>query len=249
MFSTGNELLFYSIMGLYAAALALYLVRVRTIALVSLCAGVILHLLFLLGRCFITGIFLPNPMFEGPYLIPWAIAVIAAVSGLRNRQGRWGLLVLAALAFSTFALFYPRGIIPPTPKKVTVWANLFFLTEAFAHAMFYSGAFLAAASLAARDDDRTYHSCIVWGFVLYSVAQVTGAVWCYLGWGNTFRWGSRHMMSAAIWLTYAAYLHLRFMAGWNKTSRALFGVGAALLALAGSYASYIHEMFFPRIGG
>ncbi|HQL83891.1 MAG TPA: cytochrome c biogenesis protein CcsA, partial [Spirochaetota bacterium] len=89
----------------------------------------------------------------------------------------------------------------------------------------------------------------VWGFVLYSVAQVTGAIWCYLGWGNTFQWGPRHMSSASLWLVYAAFLHLRFIPGWSGRRRAWFAVAASAAVLGLTWSSYLHEMTFPRIGG
>jgi ABC-type transport system involved in cytochrome c biogenesis permease subunit len=153
-----------------------------------------------------------------------------------------------AVVFSIFAIFYAKGIIPPTPKKTTVWALLFFMSESTAHALFYTGALYAFFSIVEKNTINGFYSWIVWGFVAYTVAQVTGAIWCFIGWGNTFSWGSRHLSSAAIWTFYAACLHLKFIPGWRR-STALVSIAGAALVFFISFSNYIHEMRFLRVGG
>ncbi|HOO73603.1 MAG TPA: cytochrome c biogenesis protein CcsA [Spirochaetota bacterium] len=249
MFATGNHLILYVAVGAYVVALALYYIRIRESALAFLLFGVIFHILYLVGRGWLGGTFVANPMFEGPYILPCAIATITLFSALLDHDRDWGPLLLPVLLASAFALAYPRGMIPPTPKKVTFLANIFFFTEVTAHALFYSGALLAFKSLLVRKDTSSYHGYLVWGFVVFSIAQVSGALWCYLGWGNTFRWSSRHMMSAAIWLYYAAYLHLRFLSEWDAKKKAVFAAVGAAVVFVGSFLSNLHEMHFPRVGG
>ncbi len=248
MFTTGNHLVLYAAAGLFAASLALYLAKARAAGAASFLAGFVLYSLYLAGRGWLAGSFLPNPMVEGPFLLPWCIGVIALLMAAR-RDDRWGILLAPLLLFTAFAAAYAKGIIPPTPNKMTPWLVAFFVPEVFAHAGFYCGAVFAALLLAGREPAETFHRFMVWGFVLYSVAQVTGAVWCYLGWGNTFQWGPRHMSSAALWLIFAAYLHLKYIPGWNVRRRAWFAIAAALAVLAVTSSNYLHEMSFPRIGG
>ena len=248
MFTTGNHLFMYAAIGLFAASFLLYILKSRAAGFFLLAAGFVVYSLYLAGRGWIAGVFLPNPVVEGPYLLPWALACIAIIAAAM-RDERRGLILLPLLIFSAGAIFYARGIIPPTPNKLTPWATAFFITEVFAHALFYTGAMRAALFLAAEDSIDTFHNYLVWGFVLYSVAQVTGAIWCYLGWGNTFQWGPRHMSSASIWLIYAAFLHLRFIPGWSGRRRAWFAVAASAAVLGLTWSSYLHEMTFPRIGG
>jgi ABC-type transport system involved in cytochrome c biogenesis permease subunit len=57
------------------------------------------------------------------------------------------------------------------------------------------------------------------------------------------------MSSAAIWLIYAAYIHLRYVPGWSARRRAWYAIAAAALVLAVANSSYLREMTFPRIGG
>jgi ABC-type transport system involved in cytochrome c biogenesis permease subunit len=80
------------------------------------------------------------------------------------------------------------------------------------------------------------------------VAQVTGAIWCFVGWGNTFSWGARHLGSAAIWTFFAAALHLPLIRGWKSKSAAMAVAGGVLVFYI-SYSSYLREMQFMRVGG
>jgi hypothetical protein len=248
MFTTNNHIYLYIAGGIFALSSILFLLKKKTASLLVLAAGLILYTLYLAGRGWIAGVFLPNPLVEGPYLLPWCLGVIAVFTAVR-RDERWGLILIPILIFSAFAIWYAKGIIPPTPNKLGFWTIAFFITELLAHACFYCGALYAAALLAGLDKSEAFHNFMVWGFVLYSVAQVTGAVWCFLGWGNTFQWGPRHMSSAAIWLIYAAYLHLRFTQGWSGKRRAWFAIIAALIVVAVTISSYLNEKSFPRIGG
>jgi ABC-type transport system involved in cytochrome c biogenesis permease subunit len=248
MFTTGNHFYLYIAAGLYAVALLLYCFRAPRVSFPIFFAGFIINILYLIGRGWLGGVFLLNPIVEGPFLLPCCIALVAL---LRRAGGDedWGLVLIPTILFALFSLWHAKGIIPPTPQKITLWAVGFFITEVSAHACFYCGAFLGLIDLLRKRNGVSFHPYIVWGFVLFSISQIVGAVWAYLGWGNTFSWGPRHMTTAGIWVMYAAYLHLRFMPEWGVKRRAVFAVIAGCILLFFSLDHYIHEMNFPRIGG
>lgn len=248
MFTTGNHVYLYISLGLFLLSFILALAKIRKAGFAVFLAGFVVYSLYLAGRGWIAGFFMPNPIVEGPFLLPWCLGVITLIAALR-RDGTWRFVLALVLLFTAYAAWYAKGIIPPTPNKLTLWMAAFFLTEVFAHASFYAAACFAAAHLAGRLGPESFHDLLVWGFVSFSVAQVVGAVWCYLGWGNTFQWGPRHMSSAAIWLIYAAYIHLRYVPGWSARRRAWYVIAAAAVVLAVTNSSYLHEMTFPRIGG
>ena len=211
--------------------------------------GYVLYSLYLAGRGWITGVFIPNQMFDAPFLFPWCFATLIIAYKIFVKDDRWGLIFLPLFFFLLIAFWYVKGIIPPTPNKLTLWAPAFFFTETFAHASFYCGAIFAAAGLIGTGEPDAFHNFVIWGFISYCVAQVTGAIWCYLGWGNTFQWVPKHMGSTAIWLVYAAYLHLRFIPGWNTSRRSWFAIAAAVISFLINASYYIKELSFPRIGG
>ena len=248
MFATGVHAWLYSAAGCYFAASALCRLQLRRTGRAVLFSGFIIHSLYLLGRGWLSGIFVPNAIFEGPFFLPWCLAAIASFQALKKNHGSLLPQLVLTVASSVFAIFYAKGIIPPTPRKVSVWALLFFISEIMAHALFYTGAVRALVSVWKKETANGYYSWIVWGFVVYTVAQVTGAVWGFLGWGNTFSWGARHLGSATIWTFYAACLHLKFIPGWRK-STAVVTIAGAVLVLFISYGHYVREMSFLRIGG
>jgi hypothetical protein len=248
-FVTSNRQAFLTAaVGLYlVAALLLHLKQHRAGAGV-LMSGILVHSFFLASRGFFFDEFIAQPIYEGPYLLPWCLALVAVYQGMCNREEQVFLIWLAALS-ALLSMFYAAGMTPPAPPKLSGFAIGFFLTENMGHSLFYSGAVLAGLGLARRSSEATFHSLIVWGFLFYSISQVVGAWWCFLGWGNTFRWSSRHMSSAGIWLVYAAYMHLRFIQSFSVAKRAWFAVGAAALTLTVTMSGYLHEMKLPRLGG
>jgi hypothetical protein len=248
MFTTGVHAWLYWATGCYFVAFILYCFHRQRTGQVALFAGFIGQSLYLLGRGWLGDIFIPNAIFEGPFFLPWCLGVIPVVLSVRKPHKNLGGELALAVAFSIFPIFYAKGIIPPTPNKTSVWALLFFMSESTAHALFYTGALYAFFSLVGKNTTNGFSSWIVWGFVAYTVAQVTGAVWSFLGWGNTFSWGSRHLSSAAIWTFYAACLHLQFIHSWKRKSAFVAIAGAALVFFI-SFSNYIHEMSFLRVGG
>jgi len=249
MFATGNHLYLYVAAALYGGALILSVLKLRRPAQGAVAAGLAVHALYLVGRGWMAGVFYANPIFEGPFFLPWCVALVSVIASAPRREIRFTPLLALTAVLIAGALAYAKGVIPPTPKKTTALAALFFLTENLGHALFYCGAVLAVVGAVRGKEENGYHPLLVWGFVLFSVSQVVGAAWCYVGWGNTFRWSPRHFTSAAIWLLWAAYLHLRFTPGWSARRKTVFVAAAAALTFAGTYGNYIRELAFPRVGG
>ena len=249
MFTTSHHLYLYLTFGLYAAAWGMAVIRPSRPALILLALGLFFHGAYLLGRGWLGGVFIPNPIVEGPFCLPLCLALLSFFSGLRKMSGAWKDILLLTLFFTLISLLYAKGMIPPTPKKLSLWAIFFFLSESSAHACFYVGALYASMSLLNNDGPQAFRSFIIWGIVIYTISQVTGAVWSYLGWGNTFNWSPRHLSSASIWVLYLAILHIRFIPEWGIRRDAVLSLLAAVYVFIVSYGHYFKEMNFPRIGG
>jgi len=244
------HLMFYAAAALYFTGLGAYLMKKSRPAVFLLAAGFVIHTAYLLSRGWITGMFIPNYMFDGVLFLPWGIACFTLIKKMTAKDDTpWESAIVMLCFFIILALIYPKGVIPPTPKKTIIWAPLFFLTEVLGHAGFYCGAWFAMLSLRGKAPENSFHSFVIWGFLSYTVAQIVGAVWCYQGWAFTFKWSSRHMFSAALWCYYIIYLHLKFLPAWNSRKKAWFAAAGFFVVLALSFSGYVHEMFFPRIGG
>ncbi len=249
MFTTGNHAFLSASAGCFIFCFILFLRKKEMAAKLLFLFSFILLSLYLVGRGFLAGDFIINPVFEGAYFLPWCLALVAAATWFTEQKEYWGWLMIPLAVFTGFAYFYPNGIIPPTPQKMTVLTLLFFITELGAHALFYAGAVFAFIALRKNFNPSFYHSYLVWGFVVFSVSQIVGAMWSYMGWGNTFSWNPRHMSTAFLWLMYAAYIHLKYIPEWNSRKKGWFAVVASIIVVIISYSHYIHELKYTRIGG
>lgn len=210
-------------------------------------AGALLDAAFLAAHSTVAGEFLWNALVDPPFVIPLlaTLVLLRLEPGALSRRSL-ALAVLLVAAAHLFAAFYPKGIIPPAANKSGLWPFLFFVFENAAHALFGVAAVLAASE--ARQPSRTIRRLVVVGFVAFSLAQVVGAWWSFLGWGHPFLWGARHLSSASVWLVYAALIHRRFLSTFPLSERWLT-VGGGLLATYVAYSHLVFEMGIPRVRG
>ena len=67
----------------------------------------------------------------------------------------------------------------------------------------------------ARLDKLTYSAHII-AFPLWTFTLVAGAIWAEKAWGRYWGWDPKEVWTFVIWVVYAAYLHARATAGWNR---------------------------------
>ncbi len=231
--------------AVYALSLFLLFTGRDRLSYYVLGLGIVFHVAFLVARAWTAGLFMAGPALDATFLLPLILAVMAAHDIERSGAAPLVLAVLFGLA----ALFYPRGIPYLGPDKQTAWATVYFITDVSGRACLFTGALMAVLSLAAREEAPAFHSRLVWGFVLYTIAQVTGAIWCFQGWAGTFQWVGVHMESAATWCFFANYLHLQFLPAWTERRKAWYAVAGGILLLAFHLESYAVHLMLPRIGG
>jgi len=249
MFTTGMQIYLYISAGLYILALIFIFSKYRRTGLSVLCLGFILNFLYLLGRGWLAGVFIPIPIFEKYFFLPWCLVLIAIIRGAINDDRSMKIIIVLSLVLLSAPLIYKIGIIPPTPKKTAFLAGAFFMTEGMAHALFFCCALFALIAFIRGDNEDSFHSYVVWGFVIYSISQVVGAAWCYIGWGNTFRWSTRHMDSAAVWLLFASCLHLKYIPSWTNRKKSFFVFCCGAVVVCVCVGSFLHELDQIRIGG
>jgi hypothetical protein len=234
----------------YAVSLALYFFKKTDGADILLCVAFLSHTVSQVTRGWFIGIFSPHALVEGVFFLPWCLALFAVSLRFTRNDSRISYSIQYLLLLSlTFALLYPKGVIPPSPLSQTVFSPLFFIFEVTGHACFILGGWFALRFLKGRGEAGLYESFLIWGFISYSIAQVTGAIWCYQGWGTIFNWSERHLQSAALWCYYAAYLHMRFLSSMESKKRAWFSLAGVLLVVLFSYGGHLREIHMPRLGG
>ncbi|SKX55018.1 cytochrome c-type biogenesis protein [Mycobacteroides abscessus subsp. abscessus] len=71
---------------------------------------------------------------------------------------------------------------------------------------------------------------MVFGFPLFGLGIVFGAIWAESAWGRFWGWDPKETVSFIAWIIYAAYLHARATAGWRNSTAAWINV-AGFVAL------------------
>ncbi|MCE5209949.1 MAG: cytochrome c biogenesis protein [Deltaproteobacteria bacterium] len=237
----------------YLLGLSFYLFRQTKISLCVFLIGFISHTLFQLSRGLSPGIWLINPVFDSSYFLPWSMAAICLGMGFFSKEEKNKAIIHSMIIpvslFSALGLFFPRGIMAPGPQHQTILVSLYYSIDIVAQACFILGAWFAVLHLREKDQDKLFNSLMVAGFILYSISQVVGAYWAYLGWALPMHWSTKHLQSASVWCYYAAVLHLRYFPTWNSRHESWFSLGGALLLLVFNYATQLSAFSLPRIGG
>jgi len=221
----------YSATGCFLLSSICYLsVKQKWASPLFLLLGFGLHSWFLWSVGNATGMFLPNTMVSLEAFLPWGFSATVLLHLLLTHKKRTVnsavilILVFAvAIAFQTRLLASKDALIyPPGPIHPVGWVTSFFLIESLAYVTFFLACWYALLYARGNEEAAFFHNYVIAAFVLFSVSQVVGAVWSYLGWAVPFHLSSdRHFISAAFWLFLALYLHLKFLPGWTMRKRAI----------------------------
>jgi ABC-type uncharacterized transport system permease subunit len=247
------QYLFPIAIGFYLLGLSFYLFRRPKISFCIFLIGFISHTLFQISRGLSLGVWFVNPVFDANYFLPWSMVAICLVmlffSKDEKNKAIIRSLVIPVCLFSVLGLFLPRGIMPPGPQHQTILVSVYYSIDIIAQACFLLGAWFAFFHLRGKDQDKLFNSLMAAGFIFYSISQVVGAYWAYLGWSLPMHWSTKHLQSASIWCYYAAVLHLRYFPAWNAKHESWFAAGGAALLLAFNYGSQLGALSWPTIGG
>lgn len=74
------------------------------------------------------------------------------------------------------------------------------------------------------------------GFPVFTLATILGAVWAYEAWGGYWSWDPKETWALIVWLTYAAFLHLKYVKSWSGERLAwwaIVGFGVTLFCFLG----------------
>jgi cytochrome c-type biogenesis protein CcsB len=82
--------------------------------------------------------------------------------------------------------------------------------------------------------DRINYRLLSWGFLMLTLAIITGAIWADATWGHFWSWEPQESWSFLIWLMYAGLLESRLTAGWRGRRVAALTI-VVLTLLIGSF--------------
>lgn len=223
--------------------------------LIATLAGFALHTAALSQRWTEEGRFPAAGLHDGASFLAWGIVLAYLVVSLRSRIEALGL-VLHPLAF---VLVLIANLLPPSEQDRPLLKGLFLpihttlalagyaaLFVAFAMALLY---LVQERELKARSPRTLYYllpslercdtlggrSAVV-GFVLLTLAIVTGAMWSYSAHGRFWSWDAKSISAVLAWLLYVAILVARHRTGWG-------GRRTAWMAIAG-FAAVVFAFFW-----
>jgi len=241
--------LYIPVAAAYGCVLLLRLLNKNRLARIALLIAFFLQAVFLTARSLSFGFFNSGGIFEEQVFLPFSLAGIGLWLWSSRHDEEAAAVAAVAACIALLSLPIDKGVIPPSPKSSSLLVPVFFFCEILAHALFIAAATLAAWRPKGEASFPQAHRLAVWGFVLFSAAQVSGAAWCYQGWSVPFQWSFRHLHSAAIWCFFANYIHLRFMPWWTDRRKAAYLTAGALLLVAYLAALQFIEAGQQRIGG
>ena len=168
-------------------------------------------------------------MFESLVLFAWATVVFYLV--LRFRTLRIPALDAAAavapLLTLAYASTYEADIRPLMPALRSNWLTVHVFTCFLGYGGFFISCLASIGYLIAARPGRELNAetasaleritakAIAFGFLFLSLGIITGAVWANSAWGTYWSWDPKETWSLITWFIYAAFLHCRFMRGWQ----------------------------------
>ena len=234
--TTASSVIFNVAAGIYAGSLFFHLLKRHRFSCWLLGIGFALHTVSQVSRCWRWGMFSLDGVFNGALFLPWCLALLALFCWWRGRHQDAASMSWVVTIAMTLTLILPVRIPPPGPFSATWSSPLFFFLEVLAIGCFLASGWFAWRQLRRLNQDLLFNQLAIWGFIIYSLAQIVGAIWSYLGWGGPFHWGERHLQSAAIWCLYCGYLHTHFDRSFDIRKQARWALGGALTVLAVAYA-------------
>lgn len=168
-------------------------------------------------------------MFETLIFYAWCTVLVTIIVILRYRERLPGLITLpvavSALIFaiSRYDTGRPLNLILRTrwfEFHVTLsFAAYALFTLAFAGAiLFLYGSYrwkVEGSEKILRKYEDIAGKGVLWGFLLFSGAMISGAVWGYLAWGAYWLWEPKSIWSLILWFYYAGAMHAWYVRKWR----------------------------------
>ncbi len=221
--------LFFSVLGLYFAAVALQFSaaafkneRLAGIAWPVFAASFALHTVFLILRGVLAGRLPLSNQFEFACAFAWGVSLLLIV--VRSRLKAEWLSVAAmpaALLVLSYAALQPREITELMPALRSAWFGIHIGSAVFSYSAFVMAGCVGLRyvrlrrrgadpeELALRQMDYLGYRLVGFGFLFLTVVILSGAIWAEQAWSAFWTWDPKETWALITWLIYAVYLHLR----------------------------------------
>jgi cytochrome c-type biogenesis protein CcsB len=223
---------------------------------VLLGAGAIFHALDLIATGLLAGNIPVTNLAQSLSFLAWLTALIGLVLIVWFGMTVIGVFaapsVLVVGSVASLMMKSGRFVIPKTLRSawLPVHVTLAFLGDAlFVLAavvsvvyLLYESRLKAKRPMGAPDEaapsleklDRINYRLLAWGFLMLSLAIITGSIWADATWGHFWSWEPQESLSLVTWLLYAGLLESRLTVGWRGRRAAALTI-VLFAVLVGSF--------------
>jgi cytochrome c-type biogenesis protein CcsB len=188
--------------------------------------------------------------------LAWLTALAGLVVIVRMRMPVIGVyvapIVFVVLALEAATMRQKHLAMPPTLRSVWLPIHVTFALLGYALFVIAAGVSLvylvyekrlkAKRPLMPTDEctpsleklDRINYRLLGWGFLMLSLAIVTGAIWADATWGRFWSWEPAESWTLVIWFLYAGLLESRLTVGWRGRRAAALTI-VVFTVLIGSF--------------
>src|SRR5271168_1802947 len=206
-------------------------------ASVPLAAGAVLQTGDLMARGLQAGNIPVTNLAQSLTFLAWLTAIAGLLMIVRLRMPVIGAfvapVVLVALAIAAVMMRQGRLSMPQSLRSA--WLPVHVTLALLGYALFvlaagvsvvyliYEKRLKAKRPLLPTDEhtpsleklDRINYRLLGWGFLMLSLAIITGAIWADATWGHFWSWEPAESWTLVIWLLYAGLLESRLAVGWR----------------------------------
>jgi cytochrome c-type biogenesis protein CcsB len=199
-------------------------------------AGAVLQLIQFANGAFQTGNLPVTDFAQSLSFLAWLTALVGLIVIVRFRMQVVGTLVapivFIVLGVATLTVRERRLSLPATLRSA--WLPIHVTLAFLGYALFVLAAGVSLLYLvyerrlkakrlsldrgsapSLEKLDRVNYHLLGWGFLMLTLAIVSGALWADTIWGHFWSWEPQESWSLVIWLLYAALLESRLAIGWR----------------------------------
>lgn len=233
-----TSLIFYSLYFFYKK------IFLSHIALFSLIAGFIFHVISLAIRMRMTQIVPITNLYESISFLAFSIVLVFLIIELKYRLHILGTFIIPMMFIFIFFAFTASKEIPEAKTVLrSIWFNLHVPFSFLSYASFSLAFGIGIVYLIQEKQLKSHHigkvyyklpsleildslnyKLLGWGIVLLTIGIVTGSMWERDAFGYYWQWTPKEVWAFITWLIYISSLHLRFLRGWRGRRTAYFSI-------------------------
>jgi len=228
---------------LYACASILYLwgfvseaARARRMASITALLGLLVHGALIADICLAKHTMALTNLFGSLLFVAWSLMAIYLINERKYRITALGAFA-AILCLSTVGVVstLPNGVNETLRPALRSHWSVIHITSCLLGYAGFTLAFGAAICYVIQEymlkakrinviqrhlpsldvADHLAYTMVSFGFPLFTLGIVTGALWAQTAWNSYWSWIPKETWSLITWLVYAAYLHVRIVSRWR----------------------------------